>query len=34
MGLRDIAAYLEAAFEDGDPELIGYALCAVSSQRG
>ncbi|HEX3882825.1 MAG TPA: hypothetical protein VHW66_09210 [Stellaceae bacterium] len=23
---EDIAAYLEAAFEDGDPELITYAL--------
>jgi hypothetical protein len=22
---EDIAAYLEAVFEDGDPELIGYA---------
>jgi DNA-binding phage protein len=23
---EDIAAYLEAAFEDGDPELIAHAL--------
>jgi len=24
--VEDIAAYLEAVFEDGDPELIGHAL--------
>jgi DNA-binding phage protein len=27
---EDIAAYLEAVFEDGDPEPIAYALGAVS----
>ena len=31
---EDIAAYLEAVFEDGDPELIGYALGAVSRSKG
>jgi len=31
---EDIAAYLEAVFEDGDPELIGYALGAVSRAKG
>lgn len=31
---EDIAAYLEAAFEDGDPELIGHALGAVARSRG
>jgi probable addiction module antidote protein len=31
---EDIAAYLEAVFEDGDPELIGYALGAVSHSKG
>jgi probable addiction module antidote protein len=29
-----IAAYLEAVFEDGDPELIGYALGAVARSKG
>jgi probable addiction module antidote protein len=31
---EDIAAYLEAAFEDGDPELIGHALGALARSRG
>jgi len=31
---EDIAAYLEAAFEDGDPELIGHALGAVARSKG
>jgi probable addiction module antidote protein len=31
---EDIAAYLEAAFEDGDPELIGHALGAVTRSKG
>jgi probable addiction module antidote protein len=31
---EDIAAYLEAVFEDGEPELIGYALGAVARSRG
>ena len=31
---EDIAAYLEAAFEDGDPELIGHTLGAVARSRG
>ena len=30
----DIAAYLEAVFEDGDPALIGHALGAVARSRG
>ncbi len=30
----DIAAYLEAAFEDGDPELIAYALGVVARAKG
>ena len=30
----DIAAYLEAVFEDGDPELISHALGAVARSRG
>lgn len=29
-----IAAYLEAAFEDGDPELIALALASVAEARG
>jgi probable addiction module antidote protein len=32
--LEDIAAYLEAVFEDGDPELISYALGAVARSKG
>lgn len=32
--LEDIAAYLEAVFEDGDPELISYALGAVARSTG
>jgi probable addiction module antidote protein/putative addiction module killer protein len=31
---EDIAAYLEAVFEDGDPELIGHALGAVARAKG
>jgi probable addiction module antidote protein len=30
----DIAAYLDAAFEDGDPELITHALGAVARSKG
>lgn len=32
--VEDIAAYLEAVFEDGDPELIGYALGVVARSKG
>jgi probable addiction module antidote protein len=31
---EDIAAYLEAAFEDGDPALIAHALGVVARARG
>jgi probable addiction module antidote protein len=31
---EDIAAYLEAAFEDGDPELISHALGVVARSKG
>jgi probable addiction module antidote protein len=31
---EDVAAYLEAVFEDGDPELIGYALGVVARSKG
>jgi len=31
---EDIAAYLEAVFEDGDAELIGHALGAVARSKG
>ena len=31
---EDIAAYLEAAFEDGDPELVNLALGAVARSKG
>jgi len=31
---EDIAAYLEAVFEDGDPALITHALGAVARSRG
>ena len=31
---EDVAAYLEAAFEDGDPELISLALGAVARSKG
>ena len=31
---EDIAAYLEAVFEDGDPELIGHALGNVARCKG
>lgn len=30
----DIAAYLEAAFEDGDPTLINHALGVVARAKG
>jgi len=30
----DIAAYLEAAFEDGDPAVINHALGVVARARG
>ena len=32
--VEDIAAYLEAVFEDGDEALIGHALAAVSHSKG
>jgi probable addiction module antidote protein len=31
---EDIAAYLEAAFEDGDPELISHVLGTVARSKG
>jgi len=31
---EDIAAYLEAVFEDGDVKLIGHALGAVARSQG
>jgi probable addiction module antidote protein len=31
---QDIAAYLEAAFEDGDPALINHALGVVARAKG
>ena len=31
---EDIAAYLEAVFEDGDPELINHALVPLRAQKG
>jgi probable addiction module antidote protein len=31
---EDIAAYLDAVFEDGDPELIAHALGAVARAKG
>jgi probable addiction module antidote protein len=31
---EDIAAYLDAVFEDGDPELIFHALGAVARAKG
>ncbi len=31
---EDIAAYLDAVFEDGDAELIGHALGAVARSKG
>jgi probable addiction module antidote protein len=31
---EDIAAYLEAAFEDGDSELISHALGVVARSKG
>ncbi len=33
-GPEDIAAYLEAAFEDGDPAIISAALGDVARARG
>lgn len=31
---EDIAAYLEAAFEDGDPEVIANALGTIARSQG
>jgi len=31
---EDLAAYLDAVFEDGDPALIGHALGVVARARG
>jgi probable addiction module antidote protein len=31
---EDVAAYLEAVFEDGDPELIAHALGNVARSKG
>ena len=31
---KDIAAYLDAALEDGDPALIRHALNAIARARG
>lgn len=31
---EDIAAYLDAVFEDGDPELIAHALGVVARAKG
>jgi probable addiction module antidote protein len=31
---EDIAAYLEAVFEDGDPALINYALGTIARSEG
>ena len=31
---EDIVAYLEVAFEDGDPELVNLALGAVARSKG
>lgn len=31
---EDIAAYLEAAFEDGDPALVAHALGVIARARG
>ncbi|HZK89280.1 MAG TPA: addiction module antidote protein [Stellaceae bacterium] len=31
---EDIAAYLEAVFEDGDPELIAHALGTIARSKG
>jgi probable addiction module antidote protein len=31
---EDIAAYLEAVFDDGDPQLITHALGVVARSRG
>ena len=32
--VEDIAAYLEAAFEEGDPALISHALGVVARSKG
>lgn len=32
--VEDIAAYLEAVFEDGDPQLITHALGAIARSEG
>lgn len=31
---EDIAAYLEAVFEDGDPALVAHALGVIARSRG
>lgn len=31
---EDVAAYLEAAFEDGDPALVAHALGVIARARG
>lgn len=31
---EDVAAYLEAVFEDGDPQLIGAALGDIARSKG
>jgi probable addiction module antidote protein len=31
---EDIALYLEAVFEEGDPELIGHALGVIARSKG
>jgi probable addiction module antidote protein len=31
---EDIAAYLQAVFEDGDPELVSHALGVVARSKG
>ena len=31
---EDIAAYLEAVFEDGDPDLINHALGVIARAKG
>jgi probable addiction module antidote protein len=31
---EDIASYLEAVFEDGDPELIAHALGIIARSKG
>ena len=31
---EDIAAYLDAVFDDGDPELIAHALGVIARSKG